>query len=232
MKIQVNIIPTLLLLSLAVVFAVLGAWQLERKVQKQDLIMRFEQAKEMSLQQAVGSNQDFAKVRVLGHYETGWQLLIDNRIWQGRPGVHVLNLFYPKQGIPVLVDRGWLAMSQDRRSLPEVLTPAGEIVISGLISRPANDGVQLGKEDVINDLDGSVLLTYLNIENVAAAAGINIAPLILKLDASDPSGFEDRDWQPAVILPAQHQAYALQWFALSIAAVILIFTMGIRLRRS
>ncbi|HKX56629.1 MAG TPA: SURF1 family protein, partial [Xanthomonadales bacterium] len=147
-----------------------------------------------------------------------------------QPGVHVLNLFYSKQGMPVLVDRGWLAMNPDRRSLPEVQTPAGEIVISGLLSRPPDGGVRLGNEDVIDELDGSVLLTYLNIENVAKAAGLAIAPMILKLDASDPSGFEDRDWQPAVILPAQHQAYALQWFALSVAAVILIFPMGIRLR--
>ena len=230
MKIQVNIFPLLFLLSLAIFFAALGYWQLERKVEKKDLIKRFEQAEEMSLQQATSSNLDFARVRVLGHYETNWQLLIDNSIWQGQPGVHVLNLFYSKQGMPVLVDRGWLAMNPDRRSLPEVQTPTGEIVISGLLSRPPEGGVRLGNEDVIDELDGSILLTYLNIENVSKVAEQAIAPLVLKLDASDPSGFEDRDWQPAVILPAQHQAYALQWFALSIAAVILIFTMGIRLR--
>jgi surfeit locus 1 family protein len=232
MKVQVHIFPTLILLSLAIIFAALGNWQLDRKAEKQDLIKRFDQAEEMSLQQATSTNPDFARVRVFGHYETNWQLLIDNSIWQGQPGVHVLNLFYPKQGMPVLVDRGWLAMNPDRRSLPEVQTPAGEIVISGLLSRLPEGGVRLGNEDVIEELEGSILLTYLDIENVAKAAELAIAPRILKLDASDPSGFQDRDWQPAVIMPAQHQAYALQWFALSVAAVILIFTMGMRLRLS
>lgn len=230
MKLQVNIFPLLFLLALAIFFAGLGNWQLQRKTEKQDLIKRFDEAEEMTLQQAISSNPDFARVRVLGHYETNWQLLIDNSIWQGQPGVHVLNLFHSERGLPVLVDRGWLAMNPDRRSLPQVQTPAGEIVISGLLSRPPKGGVRLGNADVIDKLEGSVLVTYLDIENVAKAAGLAIAPLILKLDASDPSGFEDRDWQPAVILPAQHQAYALQWFALSVAAVILIFTMGIRLR--
>lgn len=232
MKIQVHIFPLLFLILLAIVFASLGAWQLERKVEKQDLINRFEQAEEMSLEQAIKSNADFARVRVFGHYETNWQLLIDNRIWQGQPGVHVLSLFYTSEGTPVLVDRGWLPMNPDRRSLPEVQTDAGEVVISGLLSRPPDGGVRLGSEQVINKLDGSVLLTYLNIEHIARAAGLAIVPQILKLDASDPSGFADRDWQPAVILPEQHQAYAVQWFALSVAAVILMFTMGIRLRRN
>lgn len=232
MKIQLHIFPLLFLLTLAIVFASLGKWQLDRKVEKQVLINQFEQAEEMTLERAVSSNQDFSRVRVLGKYETDWQLLIDNKIWQGQPGVHVMNLFYSKQGIPVLVDRGWLAMNPDRRSLPKVQTPSDEMVISGLLSRPPAGGVRLGKADVIEKLEGSVLVTYLNIENLAKATELNIAPLVLKLDASDPSGFEDRDWQPAVILPAQHQAYALQWFALSLVAVILLFTMAIRLRRN
>ena len=232
MKAQVNFFPLLFLLSLAILFAWLGCWQLDRKAEKQDLINRFELAEEMPLEQATSSGQDFARVRVLGQYEPGWQLLLDNRIWNGQTGVHVLSLFYSKQGIPLLVDRGWLAMNPDRRSLPEVQTPKGEIVISGLLSKPPSGGVRLGNEDEIKDLEGSVLLTYLDIENIAAAADLPIAEQVLKLDAEDPSGFAARDWQPAVILPAQHQAYALQWFALSLAAVILIFTMGIKLRRN
>lgn len=231
MKAQVNIASLLILLTLAVIFASLGNWQLKRKVEKQLLLDRFEQAEEMSLEQAVRSNAEFARVQAYGHYEPGWRLLLDNKIWQGQTGVHVLSLFHSTQGIPVLVDRGWVAMNPDRRSLPEVNTPAGDIVISGMLSRPPEGGVRLGPDTEIRQLKGSVLLTYLDIQAVADAAGLDVAPQILKLDASDPSGFEDREWQPAVILPAQHQAYAFQWFALAIAAVILIFTMGLRLRR-
>lgn len=232
MNIQVRIIPLSLLLVLAVVFASLGQWQIKRKDEKQDLLDRFEQAREMSLQQAIDSDLDFARVEVLGLYESIWHLLLDNKIWQGKVGVHALSLFYSSEGIPLLVDRGWLAMNPDRRSLPEVVTPHEEIVISGLLSRPPDGGVKLGQPDAIINLDGPLLITYLDIDQVAEAAGLPIAPFILKLDASDRSGFENREWQPAVILPAQHQAYAVQWLALAAAAIILIFTRGIGFRRT
>lgn len=231
MNIQVRIIPLSLLLVLAVVFASLGQWQVKRKGEKQDLLDRFEQAREMSLQQGVNSGLDFARVEVLGHYESSWHLLLDNKIWQGQVGVHVLSLFYSQEGIPMLVDRGWLAMNPDRRSLPKVVTPGAQIVISGLLSRPPGGGVQLGQPDAFDKLEGPLLVTYLDIEQVAQAVGLPIAPFILKLDAADHTGFENREWQPAVILPSQHQAYAVQWFALAAAAIILIFTIGIRLRR-
>ncbi len=232
MIVKLNIASLLILLSLAIIFAGLGNWQLQRKAEKQQLLEQFEQAREMPLEQAVKESTGFARVRLLGHYETGWQLLLDNKIWQGQPGVHVLSLFHSRQGIPVLVDRGWVAMNPDRRTLPQVPTPAEELVISGLLSLPPEGGVQLGQEDSIHELRGPVLVTYLDVETVAQVAGLDIAPQILKLDANDPSGFEDRDWQPAVILPAQHQAYAFQWFALSLASVVLIFTMAIQLRRT
>ncbi|HET6564210.1 MAG TPA: SURF1 family protein [Xanthomonadales bacterium] len=231
MKWQVNKVNSFILLILAVLFAGLGKWQLERKIEKQELLRQFEQAEEMPLERAVNSDQEFARVRILGHFEAEWHLLVDNRVWKGQPGVHVLSLFHSKQGIPVLVNRGWLAMNPDRRSLPEVVTPEGEILISGLLSRPPQDGVQLGQKESVQQLTGPVLLTYLDIATITRASGLEIAPQILKLDASDPSGFEDRKWQPAVILPAQHQAYAVQWFALAVAAVILLFTMGIRISR-
>jgi len=232
MNVQIRIIPLSFLIVLAIVFASLGQWQLNRKSEKQDLIKRFDQAREMSLQQALDSDLDFARIRIFGHYENQWQLLLDNKIWQGQPGVHALSLFYSSEGIPVLVDRGWLAMNPDRRSLPVVTTPVEEIVISGLLSRPPGDGVQLGEPDAIEQLKGPVLVTYLNIDTIAHLSGQPIAPMLLKLDAQDESGFENRDWQPAVILPSQHQAYAVQWFALCAAAIILIFTIAIRLRRA
>jgi surfeit locus 1 family protein len=231
MDIQVRILPLISLLALAVLFAILGQWQIQRKIEKQQMLDRFERAPEMPLDQALDSGLDFARVDILGRYESNWQLLLDNKIWKGQPGVHVMSLFYPKQGQAFLVDRGWVGMSPDRRNLPEVTTPEGERLISGLLSKLPDGGVKLGQPDVIGRLAGPKLLTYLEIEAVSDAAGVTIAPMILKLDAADGSGFEDRDWQPAVILPPQHQAYAVQWFALSAAAIILLFTFGIRIRK-
>lgn len=230
MNIQFRFLPLTVLLILSIVFVSLGQWQVKRKIDKQQLLDRFEQAEEMPLEQALNSELDFARVQIYGHYESRWQLLLDNKIWRGRPGVHVLSLFHPEQGPSILVDRGWVAMNPDRRSLPEVTTPGEARIISGLLSKVTGGGVKLGQPDVIDELNGPVLITYLDIATIAGKAESSIADRILKLDAADASGFEDREWQPAVILPPQHQAYAVQWFALAAAAIILLFTFGIRIR--
>ena len=231
MKVQIRIIPLLFLLGLAMLFAWLGNWQLERKTAKQELLDRFDQAAEATLGQALEADYDFAQVRLLGQYEPGWDLLLDNKIWNGQPGVHVLSLFHSQDGFDVLVDRGWLPMSRDRRKLPAVPAMPGERVISGILSKLPSGGVQLGEPDAVDQLAGPVLITYLDIDAIANSTGLDIVPRILKLDEEDESGFEDRQWSPAVILPPQHQAYVVQWFALAIAAIILVFTMGIRFRR-
>ena len=44
---------------------------------------------------------------------------------------------------------------------------------------------------------------------------------MLLLDPDAASGFA-RTWTPAVMPPARHQAYALQWFAFALAALIMI----------
>lgn len=232
MNIQIRFFLLLLLLALTLIFASLGNWQIHRKTDKQELLNNFEQAPEMTLQQALSSGKDFARVEILGRYETQWHVLLDNKIWQGKTGVHAMTLFYSTQGPPVLVDRGWLAMRADRMVLPDVITPDRELVIRGLLSKLPTGGVQLGQPDVIEHLDGPILLTYLDIDTIAKAADMPIAPMILKLDADETSGFADRDWQPAVMLPAQHQAYAVQWYALAVTSIILIFTLAIRIRRS
>jgi cytochrome oxidase assembly protein ShyY1 len=169
---------------------------------------------------------------MLGRYEQNWSLLLDNKIFHGRTGVHVLNLFRTRTGKSVLVDRGWLEMNPDRRELPVVPVMNKEVVISGLLSHPVTDGVRLGATQQIELKNGPVLITYLDMDTVTAAAGEAIEPMLLKLDAQDATGFEDREWQPAIILPAQHKAYAVQWFALALASIILIFTMAIKIRRN
>ena len=147
MQLRSSLTLSLVLLPLLILFTRLGFWQLQRMHEKQDLIHRFEHAPEMSLPEAIASGSLFARVHVSGRYKLAWHLLLDNKILNGRAGVHVMSLFQPDHGLPILVNRGWLPLPEDRRKLPEIPTPSGQVSISGILSKPVEGGIRLGEAD-------------------------------------------------------------------------------------
>lgn len=218
-------------MSLAVFSAWLGFWQLERMDLKQQLIDQFQNAPDMELSRAIEADNKYSRVRVPGHYDPDWQFFIDNKILDGNVGVHVLSLFRPDYSDPILVNRGWLPVPADRRSLPTAPVPEGKVVIKGLLARPNEDGVRLGETQSINASSQPILLTYMNMNAIAAAVDPRLLPQVILLDPDDATGFSGREWQPAVILPPQHKAYAVQWFALSIAIIIMWITLSYKSAR-
>jgi len=227
-----SIISTLVLLALASGFAGLGAWQLERKAEKQDLFDRFRDAPSLGIEEALSQGARFAHVEAHGYYDPERHVLLDNRIFNGRAGVHVLTPFNLADGRTILVNRGWLPMRPDRRSLPVVDTPGGPLSISGILNQPPAEGPQLGPDDVLVNDRWPQLVTYFDLGAVNAALGIELEPWLLQLDPTDGSGFEGREWRAAVMGPEVHASYAVQWFALCAAALIIWIVLGARRAQS
>ena len=105
---------SLTLIILASLFGRLGMWQMERKAEKQELFDRFENAPMMRVEQAIEQQERFARVEAWGRYDPQRHILLDNKVWQGRAGVHVLTPFTLKNGRTLLVNRGWLPLPPDR----------------------------------------------------------------------------------------------------------------------
>lgn len=219
---------SLVLLVLGLLFLRLGSWQLERKAEKEALFERYASAPVLALGQALDQEVEFARVAARGRFDPSRHLLLDNRIWNGRAGVHVLTPFTLEDGRSLLVNRGWLPLPPDRRSLPGFATGSGERTISGRLVRPPAGALQLGEQDILAPDQWPQLVTYLDMEAAAGALGESLQPWILRLDADDPMGFEGRDWQPAVMGPEKHGAYAVQWFGLLAAAVAIWVVLGLR----
>ncbi len=219
---------SLILLPLAAFFVWLGLWQLDRKHEKEQMIDQYQNAPLLEYASPGEFNPHYARVQLTGQYDPNWQLLLDNKVFKGRVGVHVLTLFRPSFGKPVLVNRGWVPLGPKRGNLPEIPTPTEQVQISGMLIKPAEDGIRLGAPEKLVGPGQAQLVTYLVMSEVASALDGRVAQQLLQLDATDASGFEDRNWQPTVMMPAQHGAYALQWFSLSLAIVIIWFTLGWR----
>lgn len=216
------------LIALAVVFAWLGKWQLERKDQKQILFDQFNNAPMLSIEQALRQGEQFSRVHASGRFDETRHVLLDNKILNQRTGVHVLTPFVLSDGSSILVNRGWLPLSPDRRHLPAVPTDQSIRDINGILKKPSTDGPRLGQPDVLVTDRWPQLVTYLELESVSDALGTPLPPWLLQLDPADPAGFEGRQWKAAVMEPEVHAAYSFQWFSLSLATMIIWLTLGVR----
>jgi surfeit locus 1 family protein len=216
------------LFAIAVACMWLGNWQLERKEEKRILFEQFENAPTLRIEQALKQGTQFSHVQAYGYFDDRRHILLDNKILNGRAGVHVLTPFILKNDTAVLVNRGWLPLPRDRRHLPEVPTDPSLRIISGRLKKPSTDGPRLGKPDELNPDEWPQLVTYLEMGAVSDALNTDLPPWLIQLDSTDSSGFDGREWKAAVMGPEVHAAYAFQWFALSLATLIIWLSLGIR----
>jgi surfeit locus 1 family protein len=219
---------TLALLAIGILFARLGFWQLDREQEKQNLFEQFDHAPMMTIEHALKSDEGIFRVEAYGHFDEQRHVLVDNRIFNGVAGVHVLTPFYLNSGKVILVNRGWLRLQPDRRRLPAVTTEQASRTIAGMLKKPSMDGHRLGDPDVLSVDKWPQLVTYLDLDSISAALEITVEPWLLQLDPEDSAGFEGRHWKAAVMGPAVHRAYALQWFSLMVATAIIWLSLSVR----
>lgn len=219
---------TLALFMLVILFASMGIWQTMRATEKTAIEQRFLTAVNLPLDKALAREARFAHVDVSGHYDTQRHILLDNQVWQGRAGVHVFTPFHTINGKTILVNRGWLALQANRSVMPDIPTPQDEIVLRGILNTPPVPGRMLGSADQLTQTHWPQLVTYLDITNISAALKSPLARYIVQLSDSEPDGFDGRQWKPVFLSSTRHQAYAFQWFAMTLASIVLWLFAGFR----
>src|SRR5215471_17732012 len=134
--------PTLAMVAIVALTIGLGNWQRGRAAEKEALAAQAAAAAARPPLELTGAESDAAAlvyrdVRATGEYDAAHQLLIDNRVHEGRPGFHVVApLRLSRSGRFVLVDRGWVAQSPRRADLPVIAPPAGIVTVGGRASLP------------------------------------------------------------------------------------------------
>lgn len=148
--------------------------------------------------------------------------LIDNKLWQGQPGYDVL---IPVQLTPntpaLLVNLGWIAAPASRQQLPEVAVPE-QLQLQGLLRTKLGD-FRLGDN---LEPQGRWPMRVQTIDPPSLAQTVDY-PLFAGVFYQQHTPFVYR-YQPVVLPPEKHRAYALQWLLLAVAVVIVAIAASVR----
>lgn len=219
-------IPTIATALMAILLFKLGLWQLDRAHYKQAVLDRMEQranSNPYDLNELLRMNADINDypVRLQGRFLNDFNLLLDNRPHQQIPGYEVLTPLLVDNHI-VLVNRGWIAQGADRGTPPLIPALEGEMTVTGRSQVPNPDFFVL-KEDDYTRISWPFLIQKIDLEKSAPLFDYPMAPFILRLDPDPASGFI-REWHSHFMGPEKHYGYAVQWFGL-FAALLMIYVV-------
>lgn len=217
-------LPHLTAILVILMCARLAVWQFDRAEQKSELLQSWEQADPIALGKPVPAQSNYARVQASGVFEPARNVLLDNQIRAGRPGVHVFTPFRPEgMDRSWLVNRGWHPLKSRQEPLPEVDSPTGTVTIRGRLANPPRVGLELGKPHPLDSGDWPNLVTYLDLGLVEDALGLELSDRVILLDPAHPAHLTGEAWRPVNFGPDRHRAYAWQWITMAVA-VFLIWT--------
>jgi len=201
----------------------LGFWQVSRGAQKRAL----EEAYLASLGRlpvavSAMTRTDFERVRLSGRY--GHEVfLVDNQVRHGVTGYWLIQSFYDTSGDTYLVNRGFIAGSASRATLPSIDSPPGDVVLVGAL------WPFLGLIPVLDDdrwaPDWPKRVQRLDIARMANA--VSARPFEIRLEPGAP-GVQNAAPFAARLDDATHRGYAATWFGLAGALLVAYVVFGLR----
>jgi cytochrome oxidase assembly protein ShyY1 len=225
-RFQPGWLPSTLVLLLLPLLVWLGFWQLSRAEEKHSLLVSYEarrQADPLPLELLAGqADPAYVRVRLSGYFDTRHSLLLDSRIRAGQAGVELLQPFFDQSsGLWVMLNRGWLAWP-DRRLSPQFSTPEMPLSLHAWVYvQPGADLVlkktpAQGWPQLVNQANATLLWQQLGRRGLPWELRIEPGPLAYRAD-----------WPVVAMGSEKHLGYAVQWFAMALALLVLFIYLGL-----
>ncbi|MDP9089566.1 MAG: SURF1 family protein [Pseudomonadota bacterium] len=226
-----RIFTTLLTIGLIAFLVSLGRWQLHRADEKRALFDSFAAGSDTSkpIDLRTAKLLRYQHVEASGHYDETRQVLIDNMVNAERAGYYVITPFALQGGGWVLVNRGWVPLGRSRAERPAIAVASDMRIIHGRADNLPSAGIQMGVAApllppfpvVANFPKHGDLAQLLNESSWTPAAEVVL------LDTKEPDGYV-RNWSAPGFPPLRHIGYAVQWFGLALALLVVYIVTNFR----
>ena len=127
----------------------------------------------------------------------------------------------------VLVNRGWVAVGADRNILPVIEIPQGEVEVTGYAHDPSGKYLELSKPDIKQE-SWQIVWQNMSINRYKEAVSFSLHPIIILLDPASSAGGFVRDWPRPDSKIDVHRGYAIQWYLLSIALLVIYLVTNLK----
>jgi surfeit locus 1 family protein len=205
------LVPTLAAAACVALFVAAGVWQRDRMQQKLALRAQLDAASAhpaTTLPPGVDpAGWRYRPVAIEGAFDAAHQVLLDNRVHDGRAGYEVVAPFLLRDGRAVVVDRGWVAQGATRAQLPDVPPPAGILTLRGRVNVPP---VYV---ELAHDAAPGPVWQNLDLGRFAQFTGHAFLPLLVEqTEAAAPGDRLVRDRPAPDFGVDTHRIYMVQWF--------------------
>lgn len=237
-NIRFPLIATVITVVVILILVKLGFWQLDRAEQKQALFDDYQQhqlqgeAEPLARLANMSPETDrFRYVSVQGQFQKQPLFFLDNRVENSQVGYHIIGLFTPDVNpeAAVPVNLGWVAAPVSRQDLPDITLPHGQQAITGFIYFPSDNRFTENTYETQFD-NGRIRVQAFQPATVAQQRNLALTPYLLLLETPNDMGWQ-RNWEPQVMTPEKHQGYALQWFSLALACLVIFVFAVIKLNK-
>ena len=222
-----TLVPTLAMIVMIALTLFLANWQLDRADQKSQLQARYDLMQRDPAVTLPGGGGDatnmlYQKVALQGHFDFARQIYIDNKLYQGRAGYYVITPFRDDfSGSYVLVNRGWLGAG-NRAIPPHAEQAPGEVRIEGIVTNPISRFLELSAATV----QGQVW-ENLHFKRYAATLPYAVQPILIQQINDTRDGLV-RVWDRPDAGAAMNMGYAVQWFAIATAILIIYLVLNVK----
>jgi surfeit locus 1 family protein len=225
------VLPTLAMVAAVAVCVWAARWQQDRMHAKEALAAQLASAQQLAPVALAGLPDAadwpalrYRKLAAAGEYDGAAQILIDNRVHQGRAGYHVVAPLVLADGRAVLVNRGWVGLGPSRAQLPSVPAPPGPVVVTGRVALPDAGYLELSPQ-----APAGPVWQNLDPARFTAATGIRVLPIVIEQTHSpQPDDGLVRDWPAPDFGVEKHRIYMVQWYAFAALALGLWVAFTVR----
>lgn len=200
----------------------LGFWQIERQAWKHDLMARINDrmaapAVDFPAAATESPAWDYRQVKATGVFDYTKELHLAARdVRHSAYGYQILVPLRLEDGRWLLVSRGWVPQEKKAAASRAEGQVAGTVTVTGIARLPQGRRWMAPE----NNPERNVWL-WLDMVAMAKAAGVEqFAPLYLEADATSNPGGWPRGGQTRVRFTDNHFIYAITWFSLALALIM------------